>query len=135
MDTSNTDVEDEEGQNVASARKLTNISEQLEEGIGDAFLRNDVDDTFENKVAQAKLLLRLQTAYENGEIEANLLVGNYNGNYTDLMKDHFNNIVDLAKQRESLRRSRIRSRRKSRRQSQLVRFHAFDEMNDFWEYL
>ena len=90
-----------------------------------------MDDTFENKVAQAKLLLRLQTAYENGEIEANLLVGNY----TDLMKDHFNNIVDLAKQRESLRRSRIRSRRKSRRQSQLGRVHAFDEMNDFWEYL
>ena len=77
-----------------SARKLTDVTAQLEEAIREAHLRNNVDDTFQNKVAQAKLLLRLQTSYENGRISANLLVGRY----TAIMKEKLQTIVDLAEQ-------------------------------------
>ena len=81
-----------------SVCNLTEVIAQLEEAIYEAHLRNDVDDTFENKVEQDRLLLRLQTVYENGKIQANLLVGRY----TAIMKEHLQRIVDLAEQKEKL---------------------------------
>ena len=92
ISTDNADIKDDRQK--GSARKLTDVTAQLEEAIREAHLRNNVDDTFQNKVAQAKLLLRLQTAYENGSISANLLVGQY----TAIMKEKLQTIVDLAEQ-------------------------------------
>ena len=92
MDTSSDNVHGKYDQQKGSARKLTDGIHRLEEAIRETHLHNDVDDTFGNKVAQAKLLLRLQTAYEKGDIGANLLVGRY----TAIMKDELQKIVELA---------------------------------------
>ena len=92
--TGNNDTKDEEGEKNAPPSKLTDITAQLDEAIRDAHLRNGVDDTFEHKVEQAKVLLRLQTLYEEGRIRKNLLVGGY----TAIMKEELQRIVDLADQ-------------------------------------
>ena len=85
----------------ASAPKLIDVAGQLEEASKEAHLRNYVDDSFENKLAQAQILLRLQSLHENGKIPANLLVGGY----TKVMKPKLEEIVHLAKSRKPAKRN------------------------------
>jgi hypothetical protein len=94
MDTDNDNADDKQDEQEDSTRKLTDVASQLEQAIRDAHLHNGVDDTFQHKVEQAKLLLRLQTLHENGKIQANLLVGRY----TLVMKSKLQHIIDLAEQ-------------------------------------
>jgi hypothetical protein len=94
MDTDNDNADDKQDEQEDSTRKLTDVASQLEQAIRDAHLHNGVDDTFQHKVEQAKLLLRLQTLHENRKIQANLLVGRY----TLVMKSKLQHIIDLAEQ-------------------------------------
>jgi hypothetical protein len=92
MDTGNDNADDKQDEQQYSTRKLTDVASQLEQAIRDAHLHNGVDDTFQHKVEQAELLLRLQTLHENRKIQANLLVGRY----TSVMKSKLQHIINLA---------------------------------------
>ena len=95
------DANDTQDKQEASAPKLIDVAGQLEEASKEAHLRNYVDDSFENKLAQAQMLLRLQSLHENGKIPANLLVGGY----TKVMKPKLEEIVHLAKSRKPAKRN------------------------------